>query len=539
MYCMNCGKQINEDVRFCPYCGKSVKFVENVTIGSVTEKEDAKKCSEKETNIRKWVAGIAVVMLITVVLVCVIFLYTPVNRIQRQLDLGQKYLDSQQYAEACIAFEKAIAVDDMCIEAYVGGIEAYGHIEDTESLRLLYDRALNAVRKLDKNTMDENMIYVIEIYLAADVVYTDEPKKMIELFTEGLAVTEKNAEIVTKLSEQYIALAERYIRENDYGKSLEIYDKLLDLDRENEQIIAELKFILQKYLDILTAEERFDEIAELAEKYEPMEIGVDFQTENQAGQWMLAEETRHYSDVTRIEYEYEFMEAGIDFQAENEAGQWVISKETYSTNDDVFWIKYEYEYSATGYIQRVDYGTGLYYEGEFDENGNQTSSKGYDSNGIFQWYDYEYDENENLIKSELRWGSSEGGPGKIEYEYSGDLLIKEVAYGDINSSTVWFWSEYEYDADGNMVTEKHYYFDEYEMGWKEWGYKYEYAGNVVAKITYDSNGNESLEEKIEYEYDEAGNMIKETHVSPVHSGITSWTEYTYVYLEPRKGKYNR
>lgn len=58
---------------------------------------------------------------------------SPNNRITRQLDLGQKYLEEQNYEQAIFAFNEAITMDPMCVEAYLGLADAYVGLDDLES----------------------------------------------------------------------------------------------------------------------------------------------------------------------------------------------------------------------------------------------------------------------------------------------------------------------------------------------------------------------------------------------------------------------
>ena len=41
----------------------------------------------------------------------------PENRVSRYLNLGNRYLEEQNYEQAIIAFEKVITIDERCIEA--------------------------------------------------------------------------------------------------------------------------------------------------------------------------------------------------------------------------------------------------------------------------------------------------------------------------------------------------------------------------------------------------------------------------------------
>lgn len=82
-------------------------------------------------KILKWKACIVIATAFLAVLVVSIGIYNaPVNRLRRQLDLGNKYLEEQMYEEAILAFDRAIEIDASCLEAYLGKAKAYEGLED-------------------------------------------------------------------------------------------------------------------------------------------------------------------------------------------------------------------------------------------------------------------------------------------------------------------------------------------------------------------------------------------------------------------------
>lgn len=184
--------------------------------------------------VRKWgiIGAIAVVL---IALTAGISIYnTPANRLSRQLDLGNRYLEEQNYEQAVIAFEKAIEIDDRCIEAYAGGIEAYMAMEDTDRLYSLYEKALNAVENLDETELEGNINSVVAIYLAAEQVYPGNFEKIIDIMLKGYDLTGKNPDIEERLVQNYLGLAESYIDAGDGGGTsretagmIEAYEKAI------------------------------------------------------------------------------------------------------------------------------------------------------------------------------------------------------------------------------------------------------------------------------------------------------------------------
>ena len=199
----------------------------------------------------------------------------PANRLNRQLDLGQKYLEEQNYEQAIVAFNQAIEIDDRCLEAYAGGIEAYLQSGNTEELSVFYEKALDAARSLEGEVLEENMPYVCSIYTAADDVYED-LNKITEILEEGLTVTEDNQEVKQELVENYIELAQQYEEDGAYTDSLAVYDRLLELDAQNTQVLEELGNCLTEYINLLINAKNYAEVKTLIEKYKGYELGIDF-----------------------------------------------------------------------------------------------------------------------------------------------------------------------------------------------------------------------------------------------------------------------
>ena len=145
------------------------------------------KISKKKIGIISAVSVVAVIVIAAAIGLCIY--NTPEKRIERQLALGNKYLEEENYEQAVLAFEQAIAIDDRCMEAYAGGIEAYLKIGDTEGLVNMYEKALGVIAGLDEAFVAENIDAIVEIYLFAEDVYPDNPERIEEILKEGLKKT--------------------------------------------------------------------------------------------------------------------------------------------------------------------------------------------------------------------------------------------------------------------------------------------------------------------------------------------------------------
>ncbi len=86
-----------------------------------------------KTNGKKWGIIGAILLVSITLIVCISIYNTPVNRLSRQLDLGNRYLEEQNYEQAIVEFDKAIAIDPMSVEAYLGKADAYIGLGDLQS----------------------------------------------------------------------------------------------------------------------------------------------------------------------------------------------------------------------------------------------------------------------------------------------------------------------------------------------------------------------------------------------------------------------
>ena len=63
---------------------------------------------------------------------CFFYINGTSMKVQRQLDLGNRYLEEQDYEQAKVAYEQAIEIDQMDVEAYLGLADAYVGLENYE-----------------------------------------------------------------------------------------------------------------------------------------------------------------------------------------------------------------------------------------------------------------------------------------------------------------------------------------------------------------------------------------------------------------------
>ena len=120
-------------------------------------------------NRKKWGIIGAVILILIVLIVGISIHNSPANRLSRQLDLGNRYLEEQNYEQAIVEFDKAIVIDPMSVEAYLGKADAYIGLGDLQSaldtLQTGYD--LTGDERL-KEKLDEIEVQLMQIRQAEE-----------------------------------------------------------------------------------------------------------------------------------------------------------------------------------------------------------------------------------------------------------------------------------------------------------------------------------------------------------------------------------
>ncbi|MCM1124345.1 MAG: hypothetical protein NC416_17335, partial [Eubacterium sp.] len=244
------------------------KIKENTTMAN--EPQETGKTAESvaastQKGNKKWYAAAGVAIVIILALLIGINIYnSPQRRLNRLLDLGNTYLNNGQYEEAALTFEQAIAIDDRCIEAYAGGVEAYRNLDDAAGETAFYNKALAVLEDMDEGLAAEKVDYVVEIYLAAEDVYSFDRSRAIETLERGYVATKEDPRVTGQLVSDYIEVS----KEGEYEERLAIFDRLLELDGENAEVQQNMKEMLTEYIGVLIEKEEFDTIGELIDRYD-------------------------------------------------------------------------------------------------------------------------------------------------------------------------------------------------------------------------------------------------------------------------------
>ena len=197
----------------------------------------------------------------------------PSNRMNRALDLGARYLEEQNYEQALVEFDKVIAIDPMNVDAYLGKAEAYEGMGDTEQL-------LAVLQTGYEQTGDSQIkTELTDTYLeqASGYEQSADYESALTVYDKLQELDGEDQKIQDSLSSLLLKQASDYVSNGDYDKAFEVYDRLLELNGDAPEVQKALGDLLNDYLRQLIDKGNYDEAKSLIEKYQDKEKDVDFQ----------------------------------------------------------------------------------------------------------------------------------------------------------------------------------------------------------------------------------------------------------------------
>lgn len=129
-------------------------------------------------------------------------------------------------------------------------------------------------------------------------------------------------------------------------KSLNQYDRLLELDGENKEILIGMENCMEQYINSLLQEEKYDVIKELAQNYQDHEQIMEVLTSCLQKYIDALMEEGKYDEIRELAGLYEEVLPGIDFQeilreieAKEAEPAASASSQKYSDSEIPAWIK--------------------------------------------------------------------------------------------------------------------------------------------------------------------------------------------------------
>lgn len=248
------------------------------------------------------------------------------------------------------------------------------------------------------------------------------------------------------------------------------------------------------------------------------------------------------SQITSSEVEStqgsEETEAAVELQSSEVELQPLVVRLTEYNDYEISLGYSEYTYDDWGnQILKVDYSSNgsvqAYYQSFYDTKGRCIRKLYFTSDGsVNKDYEYIYDDEAlTMVGTVTEEGSDTITKWRCTYDENGNE-VKELYYHD-DGETVYTDADREYDADGFLVREMEYGYQEdgSESYQVERKYRYDRHGNVIEEQE-DFDGDGKADYVNRWEYDASGNMLSESEYY-VHSDLTEelYTSYTYEYDE--------
>lgn len=174
MLCKKCGKEIRENIKFCPYCGSMIDVI-----------EADKGTNEKAKTGKKRKIIFAVITGVLIVAVgCASVISLKEQKTKKQytacLDNGNKYLEKMDYEKAEESFLKAIKINPKQKEPYIKLSDIYLANNEVEKARTIVEKAEKNVPESEKQQFTylkkdwenlENYEWVVKPEIEADDIY--------------------------------------------------------------------------------------------------------------------------------------------------------------------------------------------------------------------------------------------------------------------------------------------------------------------------------------------------------------------------------
>lgn len=241
------------------------------------EQTQATLAPPKQKNLFPVIVGIVAVVILALASVSIYAYNTPENRLARLLDLGERYLSELNYEQAAVTFQAALEIDPKCLPAYAGGIEAYIGLGDAAALQEFYQTAVNTMVSMEPEELAADMELTVEIFLQADTVYADDVEMAASVLEQAYELTDENEDVGDALVEDYEIMADSSRESGDTDRELDIYDRILEIQPDNEDIRHKRSERVREYLEQLIEEGNLDKAEELIKRYKDVIEDVDFE----------------------------------------------------------------------------------------------------------------------------------------------------------------------------------------------------------------------------------------------------------------------
>ena len=463
MYCNNCGKQIDDNAKFCPYCGNNFNSEE---VKNTDIKNDTKSS-------KLWMGIMVAVLVFSIATIGFIIPNIIRNKYIKQAD---RYIEMKEY-------DYAVAT-----------------LKDVPELLKKSNKICSRIKFDDNKTslMDKNGKCRYVVCEHSKWIY-DEKGNLFEVYGEI------NGEYKPIFETEYMEGGHVLTKIND---SINLHREYIEYD-SNGNTIKETSYNEDGSVSG-SSEYEYDEKENRVKEINYNGDGDIFSEYEYDSEGNMIQNSR-YDENGEMDFchKSEYDENGNEVKTERyEYNKWYLTESGYDSNGNK--VK-TVEYDENGDKE-------FYSTYEYNNAGKLLQKIEYDNKGeIFERNEHEYDQSGNLIKRAVYYGN--GNLESFDEYNSMGNIIKSVEYdedGYIDSCI-----EYEYDNKGNEIKNTEY--DGNGNIQSSIEFEYDSKGNEIKNIEYDGNGN--LQSGIETEYDDEENIIKD--ITYDEGSITYYTESEY------------
>ena len=183
MKCNKCGKENNDEAKFCAYCGTILAPMDSADIQSKQQLEENDKEPVNKKKRKKWIwIMLSILVLIAAVAVAGIFITRRFREKQYDNSIaeGNRYLEELNYEKAEDSFLQAISVDPKQKEPYLKLIDIYTAQEKYDQVVETAEKAKEAVPAEEQGDFEEILdmwehvieyTWVVEPEIEADDIF--------------------------------------------------------------------------------------------------------------------------------------------------------------------------------------------------------------------------------------------------------------------------------------------------------------------------------------------------------------------------------
>ena len=354
MHCPNCGREIENQSVFCGFCGTRINRYHNES--AFPDNNDIMEPKKKS----RWPLILLVIILALVALASsYLFLLRPMIEKdsiawQEQYDLGVRYLDTDEYEKAIIAFETALEIDPKSVESYIGLADAYTAQGQLDKALEIIETAQNVIDdfRLDskKQELTDNLTSLSN--QNSDVKYTPE-----DIATPSETIVP--SELVNPTSVHRLVQVTHYTSQGENRSEYYKYDSNGNLVSEIREILGDVpdeeisyyyndngQIMRIEYNEYAVTTFIYDEAGRLIQ-----ENGPDYVTDYTYESDRIASATTSASEITQVIH-YFYNDNGELVETQSDNHQWAEEMESVGAE----WIP---RYESTSYYRYFDNNMGI------------------------------------------------------------------------------------------------------------------------------------------------------------------------------------